>query len=118
MSSRTESQPSLRGTKHRAATEREVTVARGRSDGRTVILVPETKDTQVVGLTLLHARFFDLLPAEAAERVLLGYRDRYDALVDAVTETEPVFRTEVLGDVAVIDLLSEPVHVLADRWRA
>ena len=116
--SRTESDPRLRGTKHRAATEREVTVARGRSDGRTVILVPETKDSQVVGMTLLHARFHDLLPAEGAERVLLGYRDRYDALVDAVTETEPVFRSEVLGEVPVIELLSAPVHTLADRWRA
>ena len=37
--------PRLRGTKHRAADEREVTVARGASDGRTVILVPEVKGT-------------------------------------------------------------------------
>jgi glucosamine--fructose-6-phosphate aminotransferase (isomerizing) len=114
--SRTETQPRLRGTKHRAATEREVTVARGRNDGRTVILVPETKDTQVVGMTLLHARFHHHLPPAEAQRVLLGYRDRYEALVDAVTETEPVFRAEVLGEVPVIDLLSAPVHVLADRW--
>ena len=118
MTSRTESDPRLRGTKHRAATEREVTVARGRNDGRTVILVPETKDTQVVGMTLLHVRFHDRLPPERAERVLLGYRDRYEALVDAVTETEPAFSAEVLGEVPVIDLLSAPVHVLADRWRA
>ncbi len=115
--SRTDQNPILRGTKHRAATEREVTVARGRSDGRTVILVPETKDTQVTGMTLLHARFHDRLPAAEAERVLLGYRDRHAALVDAVTETEPTFRQDVLARVPIIDLLVEPVHVLADRWR-
>jgi glucosamine--fructose-6-phosphate aminotransferase (isomerizing) len=115
--SRTEQNPVLRGTKHRAAFEREVTVARGRSDGRTVILVPETKDTQVTGMTLVHVRFRDRLPAAEAERVLLGYRDRHAALVDAVTETEPTFRQDVLGTVPIVDLLVEPVHVLADRWR-
>ncbi|MDP9386467.1 MAG: SIS domain-containing protein [Actinomycetota bacterium] len=116
--SRADADPRLLGTKHRAATEREVTVARGRRDGRTLILVPETKDVQVVGMTLLHVRFADRLAPADASRVLRGYRDRYDALVDAVTETEPTFRERVLGDVDVIDLLTEPVHVLADRWRA
>ncbi|MDP8992493.1 MAG: SIS domain-containing protein [Actinomycetota bacterium] len=115
--SRTEDNPVLRGTKHRAAYEREVTVAKGRSDGRTVVLVPETKAGQVTGMTLLHARFHELLPAEQAQAVLLGYRDRHAALVDAVTETEPVFSEEVLGRVPLIDLLTEPVHVLAERWR-
>jgi glucosamine--fructose-6-phosphate aminotransferase (isomerizing) len=114
--SRTERNPVLRGTKHRAASEREVTVARGRSDGRTVVLVPETKDTQVTGMTLVHVRFHEHLAAAEAERVLLGYRDRHAALVDAVTETEPTFRREVLATVPIVELLVEPVHVLADRW--
>ena len=117
ISSRVDDNPQLLGTKHRAATEREVTVARGRRDGRTFVLVPETKDTQVVGITLLHARFHDRLPPADAQRVLQGYRDRYDALVDAVTETESAFDEEVLGRVEPIDLLTVPVHVLADRWR-
>ena len=115
--SRVDSNPQLLGTKHRAATEREVTVARGRRDGRTIVLVPETKDAQVVGMTLLHARFSDHLPPAEAKRVLQGYRDRYDALVDAVTETEPAFDEEVLGRVGIVDLLTQPVHILADRWR-
>ena len=115
--SRVNDNPQLLGTKHRAATEREVTVARGRRDGRTFVLVPETKDAHVVGMTLLHARFHDRLAPAGAKAVLQGYRDRYDALVDAVTETEPVFREEVLGKVDLIDLLTQPVHILADRWR-
>ncbi len=117
LSSRVNDNPALLGTKHRAASEREVTVARGRRDGRTFVLVPETKDAQVVGMTLLHARFHDRLPPAGALAVLQGYRDRYDALVDAVTETEPVFDEEVLGRVDLIDLLTQPVHILADRWR-
>jgi glucosamine--fructose-6-phosphate aminotransferase (isomerizing) len=115
--SRTTGNSQLRGTKHRAAFEREVTVARGRSDGRTVVLVPETKDNQVTGMTLLHVRFADTLDADTARQVLAGYRDRYEALVDAVTETEPRFDDARLAEVPFIDLMVEPVHVLAERWR-
>src|SRR5690606_8375740 len=60
---RTERNPLLRGTKHRVATEREVTVAVGRSDGRHLVLIPEVKGNQCTGITLLHVRFADVLPA-------------------------------------------------------
>jgi glucosamine--fructose-6-phosphate aminotransferase (isomerizing) len=116
--SRTALDPRLRGSKHRAAEEREVTVVRGASDGRTVVLVPETDGTHVCGLTLLHVRFHDVLPAEAAKRVLSGYRTRYAALSDAVTETEPVLDDERLGQEPIVELLTEPVYALARRWRA
>jgi glucosamine--fructose-6-phosphate aminotransferase (isomerizing) len=115
--SRTASDPRLLGTKHRAAEEREVTVARGASDGRTVILVPEAKGTQVIGMTLLHVRFHDRLAWEGAKRVLSGYRTRYSALADAVTETEPVFDDERLGGYPIVDLLTIPVNELATGWR-
>jgi glucosamine--fructose-6-phosphate aminotransferase (isomerizing) len=116
--SRTESNPTLRGTKHRAATEREVTVVRGRADGRTLVLVPEVKGNQTTGLTLMHVRFHDRLPADVARRVLEGYRDRYQAIADQVTETEPVMHDEVLAQIDLVDLLTEPVVRLADEWRA
>jgi glutamine---fructose-6-phosphate transaminase (isomerizing) len=116
--SRTEDDPRLRGTKHRAAEEREVTVARGASDGRTVVLVPETKGSQVTGITLLHVRFEDCLPADRAKALLKGYRTRYSALADAVTETEPVFDDTRLGTEPVVELLTEPVYELAKRWRS
>ena len=60
--------PELRGTKHRVATERLVLVARGRSDGRTVLIVPEVKDNQTTGLTLLHVRLADDLPLPTPAR--------------------------------------------------
>ena len=48
--SRAEPRPDvLRGTKHRAAIVQEVTVARGGADGRTVVLVPRSKDGAVGG---------------------------------------------------------------------
>ncbi len=50
LASRTERDPRLLGTKHHvAAEEREVTVARGGRDGRSLILVPETKGQTVTG---------------------------------------------------------------------
>ena len=118
MRSRTERDPRLLGSKHRAAEEREVTVVRGASDGRTVVLVPEAKGLQITGMTLLHVRFADRLPAERAAAVLSGYRTRFNALSDAVTETEPVFDRERLGQEPITDLLTEPVYELARRWRA
>jgi glutamine---fructose-6-phosphate transaminase (isomerizing) len=116
--SRTDRSPELRGTKHRVATEREVLVATGRSDGRPIVLVPEVKDGQSVGLTLLHVPFSDSLPTATARGVLQGYRNRYAVLRDAVLETEPTFREDVLATIPVVQLLTEPINQLADRWRA
>jgi glucosamine--fructose-6-phosphate aminotransferase (isomerizing) len=115
---RTEKSPGLRGTKHRVATEREVTVAVGRSDGRTLVLVPEVKGNQCTGITLLHTRFHPQLPPARMRSVLESYRGRYAAVKDAVTETEPTFRDDLLGEFTPIDLLTVPVNVLADRWRS
>jgi glucosamine--fructose-6-phosphate aminotransferase (isomerizing) len=116
--SRTEASSVLRGTKHRVVSEREVTVARGRSDGRTLVMVPEVKGIQVTGLTLLHVALRERVPFEVARQVLRGYRDRYAALQDQVTETEPVFRDELLADLDLGDLLTQPVAALAEHWRS
>lgn len=87
--SRADDDPRLTGTKHRAAYERFVTVGRGERDGRSVIIVPETQSTKSTGITLLHVQFASTLPADVAKDVLTtGYRGRYAALVDAVTETD------------------------------
>ncbi|HMF04662.1 MAG TPA: SIS domain-containing protein [Acidimicrobiia bacterium] len=115
--SRTDSDPRLIGTKHRVAYEREVTVAKGRRDGRTLVIVPELKGALATGLTLLHVAFRARLAPDVARGVLQGYRGRYAALKDAVTETEPTFDDTRLADVDVVDLLTEPVYVLAERWR-
>lgn len=90
--SRVERNVQLLGTKRRVASEKEVLVARGRTDGRTVILVPEVKGGHCTGITLLHVRFHDHLPAVVMRGVLQGYDRRYDRLVDWVTETEGNFR--------------------------
>ena len=115
--SRVERNPALVGTKRRVASEREVLVARGRSDGRTFILVPEVKANTPTGLTLLHVRFHDRLEAAAMRAVLVGYDHRYDRLVDWVTETEGQFDDRLLGELPVDELLIEPISDAADHWR-
>ncbi len=116
--SRTDRFPRLRGTKHQVALERRVFVARGRSDDRCVIIIPELKDNVTTGLTLLQVKFADSLTAAAARGVLRGYRNRYSALYDAVVETEEVFREDLLAKEDVADLLTLPINVLADHWRS
>jgi glucosamine--fructose-6-phosphate aminotransferase (isomerizing) len=118
VSSRVERNPQLVGTKRRVAAERQVLVARGRSDGRTVIFVPEVKSGVCVGITLLHAQFHDRLPAPIMRGVLQGYDHRYDRLVDWVSETEGVFRDDLLGEFSVEELLIAPISDAADQWRA
>jgi glucosamine--fructose-6-phosphate aminotransferase (isomerizing) len=116
--SRTERDPRLRGTKHLVAREQELMITVGASDGRTVLIVPETKDGATTGLTLLHLRLNDRLPAATMRGVLQGYRRRFQALRDAVTETEDVFREDLLADEPVVDLLCDPILDLAGRWRS
>jgi glucosamine--fructose-6-phosphate aminotransferase (isomerizing) len=114
--SRTDTDNRLLGAKHRAAQEREVTVAVGGRDGRSLILIPEIDAGVVCGLTLMHVQFRESLSAAETRRVLEGYRDRYAALVDAVTETEAAFSDGRFEQIQLLDLLTLPVRVLAEHW--
>lgn len=116
--SRTESNPRLRGTKALVAREQELMVAAGRSDGRHVVIIPEIRRRTPVGLALLHVELVDHLPAATARSVLQGYRRRYQALRDAVTETEDELDEQVLEAQTMLDLLTVPILDLADRWRS
>lgn len=115
--SRVDTNSMLVGTKRRVADEQLVLVARGRKDNRTVIIVPEVKGSETVGLTLLHVVFHETVPASTARQVLQGYDRRYDRLVDWVTETEGAFREDRLGEVPIADLLILPVSESANLWR-
>ncbi len=115
--SRVDRNAQLVGTKRRVARDRELLVIEGRSDHRTIILVPEVKGTTCTGITLLHVRFHDRLPAAVMRGVLQGYDRRYDRLVDWVSETEGTFRDDRLAEVSVADLLILPISDTADHWR-
>ncbi len=115
--SRTDSDSRLVGTKHRVADARDVLVARGRRDNRTVIFVPEVKAGTCTGITLLHVRFYERLAPDVMRGVLQGYDNRYDRLVDWVSETEAEFDQTRLGELPVDDLLIAPISEAADLWR-
>jgi len=116
--SRVERNAELRGTKRWVAVHRDLLVARGRADGRTVVLVPEVKGNQTTGITLLHVQLAEHLDAPVARAVLDAYDDRYNRLRDTVTETEPVLRDDLLEGIPAVDLLTLPVSELAERWRS
>ena len=118
LGSRTEQDPRLRGTKQLTAVKRQVMAARGRSDGRTVIIVPEVSGDRATGLTLLHVRYHHRLPAADMLRVLEGYKGRLALLKSAVTETEPTFDEARLEELPVDRLVNDPVDVLADLWHS
>ena len=115
LESRTERNPRLRGTKRRVAVEREVMAARGRSDGRTLVFVPEVKGLDANGITLLHVRWVDRLPA-TARSVLEGMADGRASSTRSRDEAD--VRDDLLGSIDVVDLLTESIERLADRWRS
>ncbi len=118
LASRTERDPKLRGSKHLVALQQDVMVAKGRHDGRLIILIPEVKDKQSVGLTLMHIQLRDQLSEQAARHVLQGYQNRYTKIFDYITETEPTFRSDILSTIPVENLLIMPIEELAKLWRA
>ena len=89
----------------------QVLVATGRSDGRTVIIVPEVKDDRD---HRPHAAARALrrptcrLPSLRA--VLQGYRNRYGASATRSPRPSRPSATTCLADVPVVDLLTEPVN--------
>ncbi|HMS24114.1 MAG TPA: SIS domain-containing protein [Acidimicrobiia bacterium] len=116
LTSRVTSNPLLRGTKSLTAREQTVWVAQGKSDGRNVILVPEISRSQTIGLTLLHIDVDESISVAARKRVLEGYKQRLFALRDAVTEVQDTFDENRLGEISIMELLTDPVVVLAQRW--
>jgi len=116
--SRAETDHRLRGTKQLVALERQPLAAIGRSDGRSVLIVPEIAGGATVGLTLLHVRFEERLGAAQARNVLDGYRGRLAALRSIVTETEAVFDESRLASIPTANLLTDTLVVLAEHWRS
>ncbi|MXW03127.1 MAG: SIS domain-containing protein [Holophagales bacterium] len=117
LQSRTVRQPLLQGTKYAVAVEGRLMAARGRTDGRVFIVVPEVTAGEVSALVLIHVRFRERAEAPALRRLLSDYRERYDGLRDHVLRKAPEFDDRLLAELPVEDLLIDPVAQLAERWR-
>ena len=118
LQSRTVRQPLLQGTKYAVAVEGRLMAARGRTDGRVFIGVPEFSDGAVSALNLIHVRFRERAPAPELRRLLSDYRERYDGLRDQVLRNAPEFDDGLLAELPVEDLLVDPVAQLAERWQS
>ncbi|MGZ6616959.1 MAG: SIS domain-containing protein [Solirubrobacteraceae bacterium] len=114
--SRTTSDPRLRGTKRLVAESRDVLVARGRSDGRLLLFVPEVSHGRTTGLVLLHIQLRTRLDARHMKHVLEGYQGRFALLAEAVMETETSFEETRLATIGVEELLTWDIGTLADLW--
>ena len=114
--SRVNSNHGLRGTKSLVAREQTVWVAKGKSDGRNVILIPEIKRSHCVGITILHIEINDNLDLSARKNILEGYKQKLFAIRDSVTETEETFDELKLLDTDIMELLTEPVAILSQLW--
>ncbi len=117
LQSRTVREPLLKGTKYAVAVEGRLLAARGRTDGRVFIGLPEWKGGEVSALNLIHVRFRERAGASELRRLLSGYRERYDGLRDHVLRKAPDFDDRLLAELPVEDLLIDPVAQLAERWR-
>ena len=115
--SRVERDLELRGTKHRVATSKKVLLTKGLRDERTILLIPEVKDGETTGINLLHISLRKNLSIEEIRTVLNGYHNRYEAIQDAVRETEPSFRDDFLSEQSIEELLIDSVDSVAERLR-
>ncbi len=118
LQSRTVREPLLQGTKYAVAVEGRLMAARGRTDGRVFIGVPEWSAGAVSALNLIHVRFRERAPAPELRRLLSDYRERYDGLRDQVLRNAPDFDDGLLAELPVEDLLVDPVAQLAERWQS
>jgi glucosamine--fructose-6-phosphate aminotransferase (isomerizing) len=118
LQSRTVREPLLKGTKYAVAVERRLMAARGRTDGRVFIGVPEFSDGTVSALVLIHVRFRERAPAAELRGLLSDYRERYDGLRDQVLRKASTFDDGLLAELPVEDLLIDPVAQLAERWQS
>ena len=115
--SRVERDLELRGTKHRVATSKKVLLTKGLRDERTILLIPEVKDGETIGINLLHISLSENLNIEEIRTVLNGYHNRYEAIQDAVRETEPSFRDDFLSEQSIEELLIDSVDSVAEKLR-
>jgi glucosamine--fructose-6-phosphate aminotransferase (isomerizing) len=101
----------LTGQKRLAVEQQLPMLTRGRSDGRTVVMVPERVAGTSQAITLLHVELLPTAPGDRVRRAVQANGDRADQIVAAVTEVLPGFPVDSVWELlppAV--LLLDPVE--------
>ena len=73
--------------------------------------------SQLANRTSLGDERIDFADAPVMRSALQTYRDRWTKLEEAVTETEPELRLDVLEGIPVLECLVAPVEELSAHWR-
>jgi hypothetical protein len=103
----------LKGTKRSVAMDRRAFVGVGAKDGRRIAILPLVDHRfHVNALVLLHLDFVDAMTVEQ-KREALG--DRYDDIVDGVTEADVAWQDDLLAPIAPADLFTETPAQIATR---
>jgi glucosamine--fructose-6-phosphate aminotransferase (isomerizing) len=111
--SRTEGGAPLKGTKRSVVRARNAFVGVGAKDGRSIAIVPIVDHHfHVTALVLLHLTFRDSLSVEEKRRAL---GERYDEVVNGVTEADLFWNDDLLAPISPEDLVTAPAARLAER---
>jgi glucosamine--fructose-6-phosphate aminotransferase (isomerizing) len=111
LSSRTEKNPKLKGTKWLCIKERSLFIGIGGRDGRKIAVVPlaspSSEDLTVAGLLLFHLSFKARQSSEDLVRALKKYKSQYDRIVAAATEQDIKWNDDILLEMPAIRLFDE-----------
>jgi glucosamine--fructose-6-phosphate aminotransferase (isomerizing) len=111
--SRAEKAGPLKGTKRTVVKDRRAFVGIGAKDGRLIAIVPLVDHRfTVTALALLHLSFREDMTVEE-KRAALG--EKYDRLVNGVTEADVPWKDEYLDGLPPATLLTTPPARLAER---
>lgn len=115
MSSRSDKETRLIGTKEWAVRNASLYLGRGSADKRSIAIVPLIPRGRVEKLLLLHLEFQADVSQQKKVGVLQDLRQRYENLKSLVTERDVAWRDEYLDPLPVEDLILVPVKELASK---
>jgi glucosamine--fructose-6-phosphate aminotransferase (isomerizing) len=115
MSSRSDKETKLVGTKEWAVRNTSLYLGRGSADRRSICIVPLIPRGRVEKLVLLHLEFQKEVSRQKKVGILQDLRQRYENLKSLVTERDVSWNDEYLDPLPVEDLIMVPVKELASK---
>ena len=113
MSSRSDKETKLVGTKEWAVRNASIYLGRGSQDRRSIAIVPLIPRGRVEKLVLMHLEFQADVSRQKKVGILQDLRQRYENLKSLVTERDVTWRDDFLDPIPVEDLILVPVKDLA-----
>ncbi|MDR2861893.1 MAG: hypothetical protein LBV07_05040, partial [Syntrophobacterales bacterium] len=116
MASRVKGDNHLMGTKRTITSTRKIHIGRGKSDGRSLVIIPlKRRDGKIGHLLLVHVTFNESLSVKERMAVMAVYF--YD-LKNLINEYNLPWSDDYLAKIPLDTLLGEPVDVIAEQIRS